>query len=143
MLTDNQTDAMILGPRELRVIPRGWQHPRDERGRLVPLLPSDGYPRTPEAKRAYRIEMGHAAARAAYMPDATGRAEIMAYETTSEGTPISPAFPDTPEGRRQLIAWCAENATTYGDSRTGVEGWAALLFGDAAVALDGTIHASS
>lgn len=143
MLTDNQAEVMIVGARELRVIARGWQHPEDERGRHIPLLPSISYPRTPEAKRAYRLEFGHAARRAEYMPDATGRTEVAVYETTTEGTPISPAFPNTPQGRMQLIAWCADNATTYGSNRTGVEGWAALLFGDAAVALDGTIHASS
>ena len=120
-------EFLIAGSREVRRVPRGWQHPKDEAGRLVPLLPfgyefEDGqtpYPTTPDPGR-----------------DA---AEIVAYETTTEGTPISPAFPDTPEGRLALIAWCAEHCTTFGRNKTDGEGWAALLFGDASVALDGRV----
>jgi hypothetical protein len=36
------TTASIICNREVRFIPRGWQHPRDERGRYLPLLPN-GY----------------------------------------------------------------------------------------------------
>ena len=73
----------------MRWIPRGWQHPRDERGRYVPLLPNgycvqNGFTKQEEAPE---------------MPATTGpeRAQVLdiaAYETTTEGTPISPAFPE-------------------------------------------------
>ena len=52
-------------------------------------------------------------------------AEIAAYETTSEGTPISPAFPNTPAGRLALINFCAANCTTFADNRADAETWAA------------------
>ena len=89
-----QTCRFVPG-REIRVIPRGWQHPRREGGRYQPLLPADyafdddqeRWPQMPDASR---------------LPE--GETEIAAYEAVSEGTPISPAFPNTPEGRRALVA---------------------------------------
>ena len=81
----------------------------------------------------------------ARMPDASGlRAddtEIVAYETVSEGTPISPVFPNTSEGRLALVNYCAEHATTFGEHRADAEAWAAILFGGASVDLDGTVRA--
>ncbi len=38
-MRETQYEPRFLGNREVRRIPRGWQHPRDERGRYVPLLP--------------------------------------------------------------------------------------------------------
>ncbi len=58
--------------------------------------------------------------------------EIAAYETTTEGTPNSPAFPDTQECRVATVNYCAENATTYSDFKAGAEGRAAILFGKTA-----------
>jgi hypothetical protein len=49
----------------------------------VPLLPF-GYPAEDAAART--------------MPAPAGELEVVAYEAVSEGTPISPAFPDTPQG---------------------------------------------
>ena len=123
------TEIMFVGGRELREIPQGWEHPRDENGRYIPLLPA-GYVGDEEPVPADKI-----------MPDAQWRIlrEIVAYETVSEGTPISPAFPDTPEGRLDLLRYCAEHCTTFGDHQADAEAWAAILFGDTAVALDGTV----
>jgi hypothetical protein len=128
----NDTDIVIMGSREVRVIPKGWQHPRDARGRHVPLLPAD-YVFDDEQDAAYPTMPSVHALR----DDAT---EIMAYETVSEGTPVSPAFPTSAAGRMALVTWCAEHATTFGDHRADGEAWAALLFGDAGVALDGTVR---
>jgi hypothetical protein len=76
------------------------------------------------------------------MPVVDGPSLIIAYETMSEGTPISPAFPDTPEGRLGLLRHCAAHATTFGKHRAGIEAWAAILFGEhAPVRLDGTLDA--
>jgi hypothetical protein len=75
------------------------------------------------------------------MPPTPGEVEMAAYETTTEGTPISPAFPNTHEGLVALIRYCAEHCTTFGEHRADAEAWAAILFGDAAVGLDGRVVA--
>lgn len=57
-----------------------------------------------------------------YMPDwpAEQRTHYMMYEDTSEGTPISPAFP-TPE---ELARWLVDNnASAFGDQTASYEGW--------------------
>lgn len=57
-----------------------------------------------------------------YMPEWDPReaTHLMMYETTSEGTPISPAFA-TPE---ELAHWLADNgASTFGDSTGTYEQW--------------------
>jgi hypothetical protein len=128
-MTNERPEIMFVGAREVREIPKGWQHPRNAAGQYVPLLP-EGYS-FDEEHDPYPT-----------MPPTFGReTEIAAYETTSEGTPISPAFPNTPDGRLALCRWCASNATTFGKSTAGGEAWAAILFGDAGVALDGTVRA--
>jgi hypothetical protein len=121
----------------VRWIPKGWQHPRDAKGRYLPLLPN-GYSDAKGFLPDKRI-MGE-------MPATTGPVrlkglEIMAYETTTEGTPVSPAFPDTPEGRLALVRYCAGHATTFGDNRADEETWAGILFGDGAlVTADGKVE---
>jgi len=127
-MTREKSEFLIAAVREVRVIPAGWQHPRNWDNRLQPLLPTD-----------YAWDGDGAACMPAIAPG--DETEIAAYETTTEGTPISPAFPNTPEGRLALVNWCVEHATTFGHRTTGAEGWAAILFGDAAVALDGTVRA--
>jgi hypothetical protein len=123
-------DIRFIPNREVREIRRDWQHPKDAAGRYIPLLPF-GYQVDDERAPADRM-----------MPPPLGDIDIAAYETTTEGTPISPAFPDTPEGRRDLIAWCAEHVTVFGDRHAGGEAWAAALFGEGAtVDADGTVRA--
>jgi len=123
-------DIRFIPNREVREIRRDWQHPKDAAGRYIPLLPF-GYQVDDERAPADRM-----------MPPPLGDIDIAAYETTTEGTPISPAFPDTPEGRRDLIAYCAEHATVFGDRHAGGEAWAAVLFGEGAtVGSDGTVRA--
>ena len=136
--------------REVRVIPKGWRHPRDARGKYWPLLPADQWPATAEALSAWMAEneASDPPARKNYMPDTDGlppeRTAIVAYETTTEGTPISPAFPNTREGRLQLTRYCAERETTFGHHTADAEAWAVILFGngDAGVSLDGTVVAN-
>jgi hypothetical protein len=124
-MNERNSQVYFAGSREVRRVPSGWLHPVDDRGRFIPLLSHDYVSNDGEPART--------------MP-APGSA-IMAYETVSEGTPTSPAFPDTPEGRRDLVVWCAEHATTFGDHRADAEAWATILFGDAAVGLDGEVIA--
>jgi len=121
----------MMVQRELRVIPKGWQHP-DHKG----LFPAERFPSTPEAlaKWCEDYEEPEGPDQASYMPSVAGLApeqtEIMAYETVSEGGPISPAFPNSPEGRMQLVKWLAENEDIMGQQVDG-ETWAAILFTDA------------
>ena len=94
---------IVIVNRELRMVPRGW---RDE----SPLLPDE-------------------------MPSVSGmsggKLELVAYETTSEGTPISPNFPNTQQGKLDLVRYCTRNCSTFADNRVDGETWAGLLFGDA------------
>ena len=59
------------------------------------------------------------------MPPVGPTAAVVAYETTSEGTPISPPFPNTPEGRLELVRYCASHANTHGAATAEVEAWGA------------------
>lgn len=124
-MTSDGPDFLIVGSREVRRVPAGWRHPRDERGRLVPLLPF-GYPAEDAGAQT--------------MPAPIGELEVVAYEAVSEGTPISLAFPDTLQGHLDLVNYCAEYCTTFDDHRAGGEAWAAILFGDGSVGLDGTVR---
>ena len=116
--------VLFVGGRELRTIPMGWRHPRDPQRKnwYQPLLPEQ-------------------------MPEVTGLApeetEIAAYEAVSEGTPISPPFPNSPEGKLELIAFCSVVCTTWGDKKGGPEAWAVILFGNgAAMTADGVVIAN-
>ncbi|MDP3767770.1 MAG: hypothetical protein Q8S13_07125, partial [Dehalococcoidia bacterium] len=90
----------FVASRELRTIPKGWVHPKGAAGKPLPLLPEQ-------------------------MPDVSGLAleetEIAAYETTTEGTPISPPFANTPEGRLALVQHCAAHYTAFGFLTAGPE----------------------
>ena len=126
-MPETKFEISFIANREVRWIPRGWQHPRDGKGRFRPLLPN-GYA---AANGLTKEEAAHSAPE---MPETTGPVrskglQIVAYETTSEGTPLSPAFPETPDGRLALVNWCAENLTTFGDHNADDEAWAAVLFG--------------
>jgi hypothetical protein len=136
-MTNERTDLAFIGGREVRIFPTGWQHPRNARGRFTPLLPAD---------YAFDDEEERTASTVGLMPDASrlpaSETEIAAYEAVSEGTPISPAFPNTPAGKLALVNYCAEHETTFGDHRADAEAWAAILFGDATVGIDGTVRAS-
>lgn len=113
-------EIALIANREVRVVPSGWRHPK-RASRYVPLL-DNGMP-----------------AVAGLAPEQT---RILAYETTTEGTPISPAFPNTPVGRLRLLRYCAENAMAWGRFTADAEAWAAILFGEnAAVTTNGVVIA--
>ena len=123
----NERRFLYVGMYEAREIPRGWQHPMDEHGLPVPLLPH-GY-------------AGDDAEFYETMPAPTAYGEITAYETCSEGTPVSPAFPNTAEGRLALVGWCAANEKLFGKHLVEVEAWVAILFGDAGITPEGGVIA--
>jgi hypothetical protein len=128
-MTADKPEFLFVGSREVREIPKGWQHPRDASGKYIPLLSygSDDESASPETT----------------MPPTPwrGETEIVAYEATTEGTPISPPFPNTDEGRLALINYCPDHCFTFGRHKADAEAWAAILFGDAAVAADGRVVA--
>jgi len=45
------------------------------------------------------------------------------WETTSEGSPVSPVFASLDE----LCEWCADNATTFGSARASADEWRRML----------------
>ena len=45
------------------------------------------------------------------------------WETTSEGSPVSPVF----ETLDELCEWCEDNATTFGDKKASKEEWKQML----------------
>lgn len=130
--------------REVRRVPANWQHPKDERtGHFIPLF--DGsfrqvldewneenakwsrgefpdYADDEDKKMSYSEWNGDQPKSRDYMPDWPDeqRTHLMMYETTSEGTPISPAF-ETPE---ELARWLADTgASAFGGSTASYEGW--------------------
>ena len=125
--------------REVRKVPKDWQHPKDYNGRFEPLR--DGYSGD-LANFVYEVERdGIASALDSwgggpcsfnYMPDwpESERTHFMMYEDTTEGTPKSPAF-ETPE---ELAQWLADSgassfahfAATYDEWLTVCNGRRAL-----------------
>ena len=130
-------ETSFIANREVRFIPAGWLHPKDERGRFIPH-----YSRHHYEDLMQTLEPDERRPTLPPMPEVDGlrpeRLEIAAYETTTEGTPISPAYPNTPEGRLAVAKWCAEHETTYGDFKADAEAWAAMLFTDHVVLVDGS-----
>ncbi|MDZ4181165.1 MAG: hypothetical protein U1E29_18335 [Coriobacteriia bacterium] len=126
--------------REVRMVPGDWQHPRGE-GRYIPLY--EGADRA-QRERDYHEEVkeyGQAVADSDYsgppetwdcfMPDfpEDTATHLMMYETTSEGTPISPAF-ETPE---ELAHWLAyNNASAFGGMGASYDAWLRVCRGERA-----------
>jgi hypothetical protein len=114
--------------REVRMVPKNWEHPKDEEGGYIPLL--KGY--AEDAKEFLEmikkdglqeaVEYMGCPDKRDYMPDWSKeeKTHLMMYEDTSEGTPISPAC-ETPE---ELARWLADNgASAFGNSTASYEGW--------------------
>lgn len=114
--------------REVRKVRKDWQHPKDERGNYKPLL--DGYAadlekfmRLSQDKGLQEdVEYMGCPDKENYMPDWSEEetTHLMMYETTSEGTPISPAF----ETAEELARWLTDNgASAFGSIPGTYEGW--------------------
>lgn len=130
--------------REVRKVPADWVHPMAY-GKLKPLFEGAEYQSSVDfwddecAKwkagwrpnyctdpehivMTYEQYSGQRPHRDNYMPNwpIWERTHFMMYETTSEGTPISPAFP-TPE---ELAQWLVDNnASAFGGMTASYEGW--------------------
>lgn len=121
--------------REVRRVRKDWQHPKEEQyGREVYRALREGYA---DAKKRFEEKQASEGLQAAldwfgvapnqddYMPEwpEAERTHLMMYETTSEGTPISPAF-ETPE---ELARWLADNgASAFGQMTATYEQWLAM-----------------
>jgi hypothetical protein len=133
--------ARALINRELRRVPLHWVHPRDARGEWIPLANRRSL--TDEVVAELMAE-GAAGTREEierdYMPEFSdvpaAKTGIQAYETTTEGTPISPVFPDTPDGRFALVRYCADHETVFGPHPATMEEWVRILCGNDRAAVD-------
>lgn len=139
--------------RELRMVPANWEHPKDERGNYIPLLggsfkeradqwdeearqwgngfvrdfATDGWkPKRLEHTGTFADWDGERPEEKDYMPDWPGseRTHYQMYESTSDGTPISPVM-ETPEA---LARWLADNnASALADMGATYEQWLANI----------------
>jgi hypothetical protein len=135
--------------REVRRVPENWIHPRDERGNLIPL--DTGYKKSAEGFLKLAVNEGLQAAiddygqapdKNKYMPEWPEEecTHYQMYETTSEGTPISPVMP-TPES---LAKWLADTgASAFGPMTSSYEEWLTVCNGTdavSAVIIDGVLR---
>lgn len=110
-----------MGHREVRPVPMDWQHPqeggtyRDGTPRYVPLF-SRADLRRDLAELDRQAEAGDLASMEPvffqdYMPEIPEGTPYgyQLYETTTEGTPVSPVFATLEE----LAAWCERGATVF------------------------------
>lgn len=135
--------------REIRRVPPDWKHPIDGEGNYLHLTEYFKFEdmwyigRTEEEALAdYEID------KTRMMPDFSEIPEekmgICAYENFTEGTPISPVFPSTPEGRFALAKYCSENASITDrvnflgvkERKASLVDWANTLFSDEPYKLD-------
>lgn len=130
--------------REVRKVPASWDHPREQgRTSFCPLFDGstyeqkatawdegaskwasgefDEYAEESDKALPYENWAGPRPNPADYMPiwPESKRTHFMMYETTTEGTPISPAF----ESLEDLARWLAENATAYANETAGYDAW--------------------
>ena len=120
--------------REVRMVPPDWEHPKDESGNLIPLHggsfgkkfvswkigkdrwekgfvwgydEKDWVPKDESCIGTWEEWEGPEPLESKYMPDwpESERTHFQMYETTSEGTPISPPM----ESQESLTRWLADN----------------------------------
>jgi hypothetical protein len=114
--------------REVRRVPKDWEHPMNESGAFVPLLSAEDF----EVRTRKRIQRNEPLPDPAdYMPrwTPTEATHYQMYETCTEGTPISPVF-ETPE---TLARWLADNeASAFGSMTASYEAWLRVCRGSSA-----------
>lgn len=133
--------------RELRMVPKGWEHPKDDEGRYVPLFNSKPrevflrevaewyenqrlwslkqhpdqlkYDDTP---RSFEDWDGGPPNPDDRMPcwETSERTHFQMYESTTEGTPISPVC----ESAEELARWLVDNrASSFAHDTATYEQW--------------------
>lgn len=120
--------------REVRMVPKGWEHTKDKLGRYMPLF--EHYDKAlaqfeadvkADGMREALTDHGGGPNEYDYMLVDVPESECtqyMMYECTSEGTPLSPAF----ETQEELAKWLVNNkASTFADSTGTYEQWLATI----------------
>lgn len=125
--------------REVRLVPKDWTHPKNASGNFIALFDNynsedaDDWDEERELWNSKEhdgfIEGCEFSEWAGDRPDpddylpiwsAEEKTHLMMYETTTEGTPISPAF-ETPE---ELAKWLVDNdVSAFGRNKGTYEGW--------------------
>ncbi len=118
--------------RQVRRVPLDWQHSRSKYG-YKPLFDHVDFERDVVSYREDDPSLTRELIESWYMPDFSNipkeRMGIMAYETVTEGTPISPAFPDSPKGRFELARHCMDNSSVFADYKCpSIEAWVGILY---------------
>lgn len=136
--------------RELRRVPKGWSHPRDNSGHYIPLLGQSFGDRLgqwekgktkwdqglredyssregEELSMTYEQWSGEKPMESDFMPQwpESEKTHIQLYETTSEGTPVSPVYPA--ENIDALCEYAAKYVSTFADMKTTKENWKKML----------------
>lgn len=129
--------------REVRYVKEGWEHPKDERGFCIPLYEGSEYESDlrywegeaegfDEEEKGCTLEewCGSRPERDKYMPDWTDdeKTHMQLYETTTEGTPKSPAF--RIDQAEEMAQWLEDNGTSaFAGAGTTKEQWLKLIKG--------------
>lgn len=141
--------------REVRRVPLNWQHPQNESGKFIPLLPgcydakkaryeqgaawwhagfywdyrTNGFAfKDADMTGTYEDWAGPSPECADYMPHWTAQEAIgwQMYEDTTEGTPLSPVM-ETPEA---LAHWLVTHkASRWGGETASYEEWMRVIDG--------------
>ena len=117
--------------REVRMVPANWVHPQGRNGRTYkPLWDGDYQKDFAEYMKAVaesgeeqaEYDYGSCPEESDYMPQWKDeeKTHYMMYETTSEGTPISPAFA-TPEDLASYLS--SSGASSFGRQTASYEAW--------------------
>lgn len=144
--------------REIRMVPKNWEHPKDENGDYIPMFEGSfvhmctskwdlgenmwdngfifDYEKQDWVKKSqyqsfltYEQWPGNRINEDEHMPnwDKSEKTHYMLYETTSEGTPKSPAC-STPE---ELAQWLVDNNVPwFADYTTDYENWIKIIKGE-------------
>lgn len=101
--------------REVRRVPKDWEHPRDRNGKYLPMYEEDFETEAAKWKEEFKKwvrtdieywEYRSPPNRYYYVPKSEKeKTHYQMYETVSEGTPISPVM-DSPES---LARWLVDN----------------------------------
>ena len=119
--------GLIMG-RELRRVPANWEHPRDENGSYIPMHEHFPYSEEEITERIRDgwLENSSPDYGCAIMPQwsETDRTHYQMYESTSEGTPISPVM----ETAESLAYWLAENnVAVFANIEVSYEEWLSII----------------
>ena len=125
--------------REYRVVAQNWVHPKDDNGNYIPMFRGDQYhAHIAEWKieSEDRSQSGKPAPpepdKSRYMPQWNDQqaTQYQMYETTSEGTPISPVM----ESKEDLARWLTDrNVNAFAGQTASYEAWLNLCDGNEAI----------